>query len=112
MEDKLNGQIAELKEIVHRLEAENNELRAQNASILDEYDGYQTEVKKEQIRNELLMREQEEKIKQMEVETSTTQELSQLVAFLQKEVNKKQVEIRFNHQNSLVSLQDQVKNIS
>ncbi len=52
-EEKLNAQIAELKQIVHRLEQENKEVKTQNASIIDEYEGYQTQVNKEQIRNQL-----------------------------------------------------------
>jgi hypothetical protein len=52
-EEKLNAQITELKQIVHRLEQENNEVKNQNANIIDEYEAYQTDVNKEQIRNEL-----------------------------------------------------------
>ena len=52
-EEKLNAQITELKQIVHRFEQENNEVKNQNANIIDEYEAYQTDVNKEQIRNEL-----------------------------------------------------------
>lgn len=70
------------------MEQENNDTRTQNASIIDEYEAYQTDVNKEQIRNELLIKEYDERIKQLETETSATQELSQLVTSLQQEVKK------------------------